>query len=393
MKTKLLGPVAASAVVALGAAAWVADAAAEDTEQPAGWSVYIGTYTRGESRGIYRAVLCATDGILSEPELAAETANPSFLAIHPNRRFLYAVGEAGTFEGRPEGGVVAFAIDAQTGMLTRLNAQSSGGRGPCHLVVDGAGRNVLVANYGGGSVAVLRIGPDGRLRPASALMQHEGRSVHPRRQTAPYAHSVNLDAANRFAFVADLGLDQVLVYRFRSEAGTLERHNPPFARVAPGAGPRHFAFHPSGRFAYVINELDCTITAFAYDAEQGRLHTLHSVPTLPDDFDGENTTAEIVVHPSGRFVYGSNRGHDSIAGFRVDEETGRLAPIGHTPTGGQTPRNFALDPPGRFLLAQNQASDSVVVFRIDPETGDLAPTGSRMTVPSPVCIRMMPAGP
>ncbi len=359
-------------------------------EEPAAWAVYIGTYTRGESRGIYRSVLDATDGTLSEPELAAETPNPSFLAIHPNRRFLYAVGEAGMFEGRPVGGVVAFSIDSETGKLTQLNAQSSEGRGPCHLVVDAAGRNVLVANYGGGSAAVLPIERDGRLRPASAFVQHEGSSVHPRRQTAPHAHAINLDPANRFAFVADLGLDQVLVYRFSSEAGTLQPHNPPFAKVVPGAGPRHFAFHPTGRFAYVINELDCTITAFAYDAEKGQLQTLHSVATLPVDFDGDNTTAEIVVHPSGKFVYGSNRGHDSIAAFRIDRETGRLRPIGHTSTGGQTPRNFALDPLGRFLLAQNQASDSVVVFRIDPETGGLEPTGSSITVPSPVCIRMMP---
>ncbi len=367
--------------------------AAVMAEEPASWVVYIGTLMRGENLGIYRSVLDATDGSLSEPELAAETTNPSFLAIHPSRRFLYAVGEAGLFEGKPVGGVVAFAIDADTGMLTKLNAQSSEGRGPCHLVVDDAGRNVLVANYGGGSVAVLPIGPDGRLQPASAFVQHEGSSVNSRRQTAPHAHSINLDPANRFAFVADLGLDQVRVYQFSSDAGTLRPHDPPFAKVAPGAGPRHFAFHPSGRFAYVINELDCTITAFAYDAGKGRLHTLLSVTTLPADFDGDNTTAEIVAHPSGKFVYGSNRGHDSIAGFRIDQETGRLTPIGHTLTGGQTPRNFAIDPVGRFLLAQNQASDSVVVFRIDPGTGALEPTGSRITVPSPVCIRMMPIQP
>lgn len=367
--------------------------AAAMAEEPAAWAVYIGTYTRGESLGIYRSVLDAADGKLSEPELAAETTNPSFLAIHPNQRLLYAVGEAGVFDGKPVGGVVAFAIVPETGKLTQLNAQSSAGPGPCHLVVDDAGRNVLVANYSGGSVAVLPIGSDGRLQPASAFVQHEGSSVNPRRQTAPHAHSVNLDAANRFAFVADLGLDKILVYHFSSEAGALLPHTTPAVAVAPGAGPRHFAFHPTSRFAYVINELDCTITAFAYDAEKGQLNTLHSVTTLPADFDGDNTTAEIVVHPSGKFVYGSNRGHDSIAGFRIDQETGRLTPIGHTPTGGQTPRNFAIDPAGRFLLAQNQASDSVVVLRIDPETGALEPTGSHITVPSPVCIRMMPIQP
>jgi 6-phosphogluconolactonase len=361
-------------------------------EEPAAWAVYIGT--RGdEDRGIYRSVLNAAEGTLSKPELAAATvASPAFIAIHPNRRFLYAVGQAGEVDGNPIGAVIAFAIDPGTGMLTELNKQLSGGRGPCHLVVDSAGRNVLVANYWTGTAAVLPIEPDGRLRPVSSLVQHEGSSVHPKRQTAPHAHSINLDPANRFAVVADLGIDQVVVYRFSSEAGTLTPNTPPAVKMAPGAGPRHFAFHPTGRFAYVINELDSTITAFAYDAEVSRLRTLHSVSTLPAGFDGTSATAEIVVHPSGKFVYGSNRGHDSLAGFRVDPETGRLSPIGHTPSGGETPRNFAIDPQGRIVLSQNLDSNSVVVFRIDPETGALEPTGSRISVPSPSCIRMIPHG-
>jgi len=359
-------------------------------EKLGAWRVYIGTNSQGESGGIFQAVLNPVDGTLSEPQLAAQAVNPSFVAIHPNRRFLYAIGQADMVEGKPVRGAVAFAINAKTGMLTRLNARSSEGAGPCHLVVDSAGRNVLIANYGGGSVAVLPIRPDGRLEPASAFVQHEGRSIHPRRQTGPHAHSINLDAAGRFAFVADLGLDQVLVYAFSPEAGTLTPHAPPFVKVAPGAGPRHFAFHPTGRFAYVINELDSTMTSFAYDARQGRLTSLQTVSTLPAGFTEENTTAEVVVHPSGDFVYGSNRGHDSIAAFRIDPETGHLAPLGHTSTGGKTPRNFAMDPHGRFILAENQDSDSVVVLRVDPETGTLAPTGSRITVPAPVCIRMMP---
>jgi len=359
-------------------------------EKLGAWRVYIGTYSQGESGGIFQAVLNPVDGTLSEPQLAAQAVNPSFVAIHPNRRFLYAIGQADMVEGKPVRGAVAFAINAKTGMLTRLNARSSEGAGPCHLVVDSAGRNVLIANYGGGSVAVLPIRPDGRLEPASAFVQHEGRSIHPRRQTGPHAHSINLDAAGRFAFVADLGLDQVLVYAFSPEAGTLTPHAPPFVKVAPGAGPRHFAFHPTGRFAYVINELDSTMTSFAYDARQGRLTSLQTVSTLPAGFTEENTTAEVVVHPSGDFVYGSNRGHDSIAAFRIDRETGHLTPLGHTSTGGKTPRNFAMDPHGRFILAENQDSDSVVVLRVDPETGTLAPTGSRITVPAPVCIRMMP---
>lgn len=361
-------------------------------EEPAAWAVYIGT--RGdEDRGVYRSVLDAAEGTLSEPELAAETVgSPAFIAIHPNRRFLYAVGQADEVDGNPIGAVIAFAIDPGTGMLTELNKQLSGGRGPCHLVVDSAGRNVLVANYWTGTAAVLPIASDGRLRPVSSLVQHEGSSVHPRRQTAPHAHSINLDPANRFAVVADLGIDRAMVYRFSSEAGRLKPNTPPGVDVAPGAGPRHFAFHPTGRFAYVINELNSTITAFAYDAERGRLRTLHSVSTLPADFDGTSTTAEVVVHPSGKFVYGSNRGHDSLAGFRVDQRTGRLSPIGHTPSGGETPRNFAIDPLGRFVLSQNLDSNSVVVFRIDSETGALEPSGSRISVRSPSCIRMIPHG-
>lgn len=360
-------------------------------QEPATWAVYIGT--RGDdTRGIFRSVLNAAEGTLGEPELAAETISPAFLAIHPNRRFLYAVGEAGRLDGNPVGAVVAFAIDSESGKLARLNHQLSGGRGPCHLMVDHAGRNVLVANYWAGTAAVLPIEPDGRLRPASSVVQHAGEGVHPQRQTGPHAHSINLDLANRFAFVADLGLDQVFVYRFSSEAGTLAPNEPAGVKVAPGSGPRHFAFHPTGRFTYVINELDSTITAFAYDAQQGVLNAIHTVPTLPAEFEGVNTTAEVLVHPSGKFLYGSNRGHDSLARFRIDEETGRLTPLGHTSSGGEMPRNFAMDPLGRFILVENQASNSVLVFRIDLETGDLKPTDSRITVPSPTCIRMIPLG-
>ncbi len=359
-------------------------------EEPAAWRVYIGTYSEGENGGIFQAILNPADGTLSEPKLAAQAVKPSFVAIHPSQKFLYAIGQAGIVDGKPVRGAVAYSIDAKTGMLTRLNAQSSEGAGPCHLTVDKAGRNVLMANYSGGSVSVLPIRPDGLLEPASAFIQHEGHSVDPRRQAGPHAHSINLDAANRFAFVADLGLDQMLVYEFSSDDGSLAPNTPPFTKVAPGAGPRHFAFHPTERFAYVINELDCTITVFAYDAKQGRLTVLESVPTLPAGFTEKNTTAEVVVHPSGKFVYGSNRGHDSIAAFRIDQQTGRLTPLGHTSTGGNTPRNFAIDPLGRFILAENQDSDSIIVLRIDPETGALEPTGSRVTVPSPVCVRMMP---
>jgi len=352
-------------------------------------SVYIGTYTQRRSKGIYLAHLDLAGGTLRLVGVAGEVVNPSFLAIHPSHKFLYSIGEVGVFAGGKGGAVSAFAVDAATGKLTLLNQKSSRGPGPCHVVLDRLGKNALVANYSGGSVACLPIGEDGRLGDATAFIQHKGSSVNPQRQQGPHAHSINLDAANRFAFVPDLGLDKVLVYRFDPAAGTLEPNDPPGASIAPGSGPRHFAFHPNGRFAYVINELKSTVTAFAYDAERGTLQTLQTVSTLPDEFDGRNTTAEVQVHPSGKFLYGSNRGHDSIACFRIDAATGRLTPIGHEPTQGKNPRNFGIDPTGAYLLAANQDGDNVVAFRIDPAGGKLHPTGQSIRVPMPVCVKFM----
>jgi 6-phosphogluconolactonase len=353
--------------------------------------VFLGTYTSGESEGIYRATLDLATGALSKPELAAKVENPSFLALHPSGKFLYAAGELSNFEGKPGGAVSAFALDAATEALKLLNQQSSRGAGPCHLVVDRAGKNVLVANYGGGSVAVLPIEQDGRLRPASSFIQHKGSSVNPKRQEAPHAHSVNLDPTGAFAVVADLGLDKVLVYRFNSAAGTLAANDPPHASVAAGAGPRHFAFHPSGRFAYVINEMNSTVTAFDYDAEKGTLTEIETKSTLPAPQQG-NSTAEVQVHPSGRFLYGSNRGHNSLAIFQIDAQKGGLTPAGHQRTGGRTPRNFGIDPTGKFVLAANQGSDSVVVFRVDQDTGELKETGQSIKVPMPVCVKFLPVG-
>jgi len=371
----------------------VAARAAADTEQqpPARLWVYVGTYTGKNSKGIYLFELDLATGKLESKGLAGEAVNPSFLAIHPSRKFLYACSEVSNVGGKKTGAVAAFAVDPKTGKLTELNRESSGGAGPCHLVVDGAGRNVLVANYSGGSVAVLPIQDDGKLKPPSSVQQHEGKSVNPGRQEAPHAHSINLEPLGRFAFAADLGLDKVLVYKFDSAAGKLEPNTTPFAQVAPGAGPRHFAFHPTGRWAYVINEMLCTVTAFDYDSEKGVLKESQTITTLPHEVKEGYSTAEVVAHPSGKFLYGSNRGHDSIAIFRVDPQTGRLSAAGHEPTQGKTPRNFNIDPTGRFLLAANQNSDTVVVFRIDPETGALRPTGQAFEVPSPVCVRFMPA--
>lgn len=359
-----------------------------DEAKPEKLWVYIGTYTGKNSKGIYRCELDLASGKLSKPELAGEVTNPSFLAIHPNQRFLYAVGEVGSVGGKKGGGVSALAIDPKTGNLTLLNQQSSVGAGPCHLVVDKAGKNVLAANYGGGSTVALPIGPDGKLAESSAFIQHEGKSSNPKRQESPHAHSVNLDAANRFAFVADLGLDKVLIYKFDPSKGTLTANDPAFAATASGAGPRHFAFHPSGKYAYVINEIANTVTAFAYDADKGALKEIQSITTLPKDFKGTSHTAEVVVHPSGKFLYGSNRGHDSIAIFSIDE-SGKLTAAGHQGTGIKTPRNFNIDPTGAFLLVGNQAGNSVIVFRIDPKTGDLKETGNVVEVPAPVCLKFL----
>lgn len=363
---------------------------AQRTDTPGELFVYVGTYTDGESKGIYMLRMDPRTGQLSEPTLAVEAKSPSFLAVHPNKRVLYAVNEVSSSGGRKGGAVSAFAIGPD-GSLTLLNTQSSGGAGPCFVSVDEAGSHVLVANYGGGSVAVLPIDEAGRLKPASATVQHEGSSVDPKRQRGPHAHSINPDPTGQFALAADLGLDRILVYRFDDAAGTITPHEPPDARVEPGAGPRHLAFHPNGRFAYVMNELQSTVTVFEWDAAEGRLQTVQTLGTLPADFKDSNSTADVQVHPSGRFVYGSNRGHDSIAIFAVDEATGRLSPVGHQATGGKTPRHFGIDPSGAYLLAANQDSNSIVVFRIDQQSGRLTPTGVQVEVPSPVCVRFVGA--
>ena len=367
--------------VFLTAAFWLTALCADAAESI---PVYFGTYTwgKGPSKGIYRSTLDLETGRLSDPILAAEAENPSFLEIHPNGRFLYAVSESGG-----TGSVSAFAIDADSGALRLLNRQPSGGAGPCYVSIDHAGRNALAANYGSGSASVIPIGPDGRLGQPTGRVQHEGSSVNPKRQGEPHAHSINVSADDRFAFVADLGIDKVMIYKLDTEKGTIVANDPPCAKLKPGAGPRHFAFHPGGRFAYVINELDCSVTAFAYDSAFGALTEVLTVTTLPDGFAGSNTCAEVRVHPSGKFLYGSNRGHDSIAVYRIDPVSGTLTVVEHETADIKTPRNFNIDPTGAFCLVANQDSDSIVVFRIDPKTGALEPTGHTITVGKPVCVR------
>ena len=372
-------------------AALAASGRAAESPRAGNLMVYVGTYTGEKSRGIYCCRLDTATGQCSPLELAAEVKSPSFLAVHPSKKFLYSVNEIDDFQGKPTGGVSGFEIDAATGKLKLLNSQPSQGSGPCHLVVDRTGHSVLVANYGGGSVASLPIGADGRLAPAASAIQHRGHSVNTARQEASHAHSINLDLANRFAVAADLGLDQVLVYRFDPATSKLTPNDPPYTSVKPGSGPRHFAFHPNDKFAYVINEILCTVTAFAYDAEHGRLTERQTISTLPagETLKPEYSTAEVQVHPSGKFVYGSNRGHDSITVFAVNPDDGTLRWVDNVSTQGRTPRGFGIDPTGHFLLAGNQDTHTITIFRIDQQTGKLTPTGQKLEVGMPVCVKFV----
>lgn len=352
--------------------------------------VYFGTYTRGDSKGIYRSEFDLDTGKLSEAELAAELKNPSFLAIHPDGKHLYAVSEVSDTDGKPVGGVVGFQLDAPSGKLQKLNGQSTGGAGPCHLIVDSTGQNVLAANYGGGSVVCLPLKKDGTLGEASSFIQHEGSSVNKSRQSAPHAHSINTDPSNRFAVAADLGLDKILVYAFDPATGSLKPNDPAFVKTPLGGGPRHFAFHPSGKFAYTNNEILLSATAFEFNAERGILNPIQTISTVPEGTPLQgNSTAEIRVHPNGKFLYVSNRGPNSIAVYSIEPNTGLLANVGIVPSGGKIPRNFNLTPDGKWLLTAHQDSDNIVVFKIDQETGLPEPTGQEIKVTACVCVRFL----
>ncbi|HTT20079.1 MAG TPA: lactonase family protein [Candidatus Sulfotelmatobacter sp.] len=352
---------------------------------------YVGTYTENgsKSKGIYAYRYDAATQEITSLGLAAETTNPSWVALHPNGRFLYAVNEVQNYNGQKSGGVSAFAVDRATGKLTFLNEVPSRGADPCYITVSQTGKYVLVANYTGGNIAVFPVHPDGKLGEASAFIQHAGHGLNPKRQEGPHAHSIDLSPDERFAFVDDLGLDQLLVYKFDKSKGTLKPNNPPFAKLDAGAGPRHFALHSSGKFAYVVSEMASTVTAFSIDLKAGALNRLQAVSTLPEDFKGENDDAEIEVHPSGKFLYASNRGHDSIAIFSINPTKGTLTVVEHVPTQGKTPRNFAIDPTGTLLFAENQQSDNIVLFRIDENTGKLTPAGKTLEVGQPVCVKFL----
>jgi 6-phosphogluconolactonase len=349
--------------------------------------LYVGTYTgEGTSRGIYALSLDRTSGALRSSGLVAETPSPSFLALAPNGRTLYAVNELTELAGQRTGAVTAFARDTSTGALASLGQQPSRGGAPCYITVDRAGRYALVANYVGGNVALLPIGSNGALGEATAVVRHAGNGPNTERQEGPHAHCIILDAPNRFAMAADLGADSLFIYRVDDRRGLLTPAEQPVVKLRPGAGPRHLAFALYSPTLYVVNELDSTLVALAYDPYRGRLTERQTLSTRPPGATGENFPADLHVHPRGHTVYASNRGDDTIAAFSVTPDTGRLTRVQSVPTGGHWPRNFAIHQAGDHLLVANQRSDSVVGFRIDPSTGRLSPTGARVELPTPVCL-------
>jgi 6-phosphogluconolactonase len=352
--------------------------------------VYVGTYTGPTSKGIYVFRFNPATGEMTEPQVAAETKNPSFLATNPGGRFLYAVNELSDYEGKKSGAVSAFSINRADGKLKFLNQVPSQGAGPCFVSLDKTGKYVLVANYDSGSVAVFPVLPDGKLGDPTASIQHTGHGADPERQQSPHAHQIQVSPDNRFAIAADLGLDELLSYKFDANKGTLTPNNPPYAKVDSASGPRHFAFTPNAKFLYVLEEMRSAITGFAYDAKSGTLRPLQTISNLPADFNGRKEAAEIAVHPSGKFLYASNRGHDSIAVFAIGKD-GKLTNVEYTLTEGKTPRGFALDPTGSYLFVGNQESNNIVVFRIDSKTGRLTRTAHSVNVPAPVSVEFVAA--
>jgi 6-phosphogluconolactonase len=379
--------------VAIGMTAAVLAVAVLQARQspPSGRLVFIGTYTGGttNSRGIYAFRFDDKTGELTPLGLKAETRNPSFLAASPDGRVLYAVNEVGDFNGAKAGSITSYTVDAKSGTLTPLGVESTGGADPCHLQCDRTGKVVAAANYSGGNFAVLPIGPGGKPAASTALLGGTGSGPDQQRQQGPHAHQVVFDPSNRFLLEADLGLDKILVYRFDAASGKVTPNDPPSVSLVPGSGPRHLAFHPNGKFVFTINEMASTLTTLAWDGAKGGLTMLRSQSTLPAGFNGTSSTAELQIHPNGRFLYGSNRGHDSIAVFTIGTD-GTLTPVEHESTRGKTPRHFTLDPTGRWLIAGNQGSGTLAVFAVDQSTGALSPAGGLAEVGSPVCVLFWP---
>lgn len=350
--------------------------------------VYVGTYTGPASKGIYVLRFDQSTGKATSLGVAGETSNPSFLAPAANGKYFYVVNEVADYQGQKSGAVSAFSIDHSSGKLTLLNQVSSHGAGPCYITLDKTGKYVLVANYDSGTVATFPVLPGGKLGEAASVVQHSGHGANPERQEGPHAHEIELSPDNRFAVAADLGLDKLLVYKFDASSGKLQANDPPYAELDPGSGPRHFAFTPNGKFAYVLAEMKSTVTALSFDSSTGTFRKLQTVSSLPPDFKSPNDSAELVVSPSGQFVYASNRGSDTIAVLSITRD-GKLTPVEYAPTQGKTPRGFRLDPSGAYLFAANQESNNVVIFHVDAKTGKLKPTGQVLDVPTPVDVKFV----
>jgi 6-phosphogluconolactonase len=347
----------------------------------------VGTYTgKTGSKGIYAFDFDSATGNLAPRGLAAETTSPSWVALHPSGKFAFAANEAGK-----QSTVTAFSVDTKSGKLTQLNQLPAMGEDPCYLSFDKTGKFLFAANYSSGNVVVFPILPDGKLGEHTADVKDAGtRGPNKERQEGPHAHWVQISPDNRFVLVSDLGLDAILIYRFDATKGTLTPNDPPSGKLSPGAGPRHVTFSPNGKFVYVVSELNSTVTAFSYDPAKGSLQSIQVVSTLPSDFHGRNDTAEIAVHPNGKWLYASNRGRDSISVFSIDPSTGKLNAVGEFPTRGQEPRHFTIDPTGNYLVAENQNSNTIVVFRIDSATGPLTKVSQADNIFSPVCFTFVP---
>ena len=356
---------------------------------------YVGTFTHagndpvGRDEGIYLCNFDTESGKISKLWASRGVINPAFLTLSADRKFLYSVNETHVFQGQPGGGVSAFSIDPASGELTFLNSQLSYGESPCFVSLDRSGKWLLLANYSGGNITVYPVLPEGSLGPKSEFIQHEGHGPNAERQEKAHAHSIQMDPTNRLALAADLGLDQVKLYELDLAVGKLKPHQPAAVQIHPAAGPRHLDFHPNGRWVYILNELDSTLVCADYSADQGTFRIMQTVSCLPEGYSGEKWAADVHVHPNGRFVYSSNRGHDSLAVFAIDPADGRVRLEQVISSGGAVPRNFAIEPGGEWLIAANQRGDNLVVYKINQQTGQLTPNGETLAVPAPVCVKFM----
>lgn len=342
----------------------------------------VGTYTTGKSEGIYTFKFNVKTGEFSPESIAKNVVNPSFLAVSPNQKYVYSAGEVDK-----NGAVYAFSFDKKKGSLTQLNTQSSNGNFPCHVAIDKTGKWVIAGNYGAGSLTVLPVESNGSLGSPIQTIQHEGKGTNPSRQDNPHVHSINIAPNNIDVFVPDLGTDKIMTYSLDAKTGKLINGIPPFTKVQDGSGPRHFTIHPNGKFAYVIQELTGLVTAFNY--QKGSLTALQSISTLPEGYTGDNSCADIHISPDGKFLYGSNRFHDSIVIYAIDAKTGKLTYVANQSVMGKVPRNFMIDPTGNFVLVANQKTDNIVIFKRDAQKGTLTPTGKEISVPTPVCLKMI----